>query len=64
LIQRNAMRAWETGTDFQDLLREDAEVREHLGDEELARCFDREHHLRHVDRIFERAFAPDDEAGE
>jgi len=60
LIQRNAMRAWETGAEFQDLLRGDAEVRAHLGDEELARCFDREHHLRHVDRILERAFEPDE----
>jgi adenylosuccinate lyase len=62
LIQRNAMRAWETGAEFQDLLREDAEVREHLDDAELSRCFDREHHLRHVDRILERAFEPDEGA--
>jgi adenylosuccinate lyase len=56
LVQRHAMKAWETGADFRALLESDPEIGEHLGPDELAHCFDLEHHLRHVDRILERAW--------
>ena len=54
LVQRAAMQAWETETEFQSLLLEDAEVRRHLGAAEIAACFDLGYHLRHVDAIFRR----------
>jgi adenylosuccinate lyase len=56
LVQRHAMRAWESGEDFAALLGGDPEIGEHLSAETLAACFDLDHHLRHVDRIFARAF--------
>jgi adenylosuccinate lyase len=54
MVQRNAMRAWEGGEDFQTLLRQDPEVRALLGEAEIERCFDVGYHLRHVDDIFRR----------
>ncbi|HQK88912.1 MAG TPA: adenylosuccinate lyase [Acidobacteriota bacterium] len=56
-IQRAAMRAWETGGDFQALVLADADIRRHLSEAEIARQFSLEHQLRHVDAIFRRVFA-------
>jgi adenylosuccinate lyase len=56
------MRAWETGEDYQELLRNDLDVRRHLDDEALRRCFDPEHHLRNVDRILQRALEAEEDA--
>jgi len=53
LVQRNAAKAWE-GTDFQQSLKEDEEVRRVLSEEEIDRCFDLQHHLRHLDVTFQR----------
>ena len=55
IIQRNAMRCWETGDSFQALLAADDELTIHLDDAQIAECFDLRDALRHVDRIFERA---------
>lgn len=55
IIQRNAMRCWETGESFQTLLAADEELTIHLDDVQIADCFELRHVLRHVDRIFERA---------
>jgi len=54
MVQRNAMRAWETGEAFRALLLADAEVRKILSAVEIESCFDLEYHLRHVDAIFRR----------
>jgi adenylosuccinate lyase len=54
LVQRNAMRAWETGESFQELLRGEPEIRAALSEPEIAACFDLGYHLRHVDEIFQR----------
>ena len=54
MVQRNAMRAWETETSYLELLRADPEVRAVLSDEAIAACFDLGYHLRHVDAIFRR----------
>jgi adenylosuccinate lyase len=53
-VQPCAMRAWEEGRQFIDVLRESPVVREHLTDEELQACFDPNWHLKHVDTIFQR----------
>jgi adenylosuccinate lyase len=53
-VQRHAMAAWEQGADFVACLWGDPEVNSRLSREELAACFDLKHHLRQVDRIFER----------
>jgi adenylosuccinate lyase len=54
MVQRNAMRAWESGEEFRMLLLADAEVGAVLSPAEIESCFDLEYHLRHVDAIFRR----------
>ncbi len=57
IVQRNAMKVWDQGLDFIDLLKSDPEVAAVLSNEEIAECFDLSFHLRHVDHIFERVFS-------
>jgi adenylosuccinate lyase len=54
--QRNAMKVWDEGGDYKDLVTNDADVASHLSTEEIARVFDLKHYLRNVDRVFERVF--------
>jgi adenylosuccinate lyase len=56
LVQRNAMKVWEQGADFQDELNADAEVRAALSEAEIAENFDLGYHTKHVDTIFARVF--------
>jgi adenylosuccinate lyase len=56
LVQRNAMPVWRGEGDFLKLLKSDKDVRAHLSEAELAQMFDLQHHLKHVDTIFERVF--------
>jgi len=62
-VQRCARRVWDEGIDFQVALAADPDISAQLTTADLARCFDLRHHLRNVDRIFERTFtelsAPD-----
>ena len=55
-VQRNAMKAWEEGGDFQANLKADKEVAAHLSAAEIAELFDLGYHTRHVDTIFRRVF--------
>jgi adenylosuccinate lyase len=56
LVQRNAMKAWAGQGDFLQLLKADKEVIQKIAESELEACFDLNHHLKHVDAIFERVF--------
>jgi adenylosuccinate lyase len=56
VVQKNAMRVWEKGEDFLELLKADPQVRKALKPKELEANFDLKHHLRHVDTIFKRVF--------
>jgi adenylosuccinate lyase len=49
IVQRNAMSAWDTGTDFRMLLERDPEMT--LDKETLDEAFDLERSLRHLDRV-------------
>jgi adenylosuccinate lyase len=55
-VQAAAMQAQAGGGSFQDLLRKDRNVARHLAVDDIARCFDLRHHLRHVDDLFRRTF--------
>ena len=55
-VQRNAMEVWNSEETFQDLLRKDEEVGEHLSFETLNLLFDPESHTKHVNTIFRRIF--------
>ena len=56
MVQRNALRVWNTGKDFQSLLLEDKEIRKHLTEKDIAEIFSLEYHLKHVKDIFQRVF--------
>src|SRR5712672_3053683 len=56
MVQRNAMKAWQDGGDFQSLLAADPDVRKYLSEAEIAANFDLGYHLKEVDTIFARVF--------
>jgi adenylosuccinate lyase len=62
LVQRNAMKVWESDGELSllDLLKADKEVSQRLSGEELESLFDLDYHLKHVDTIFRRAFGSED----
>ena len=56
IVQRNAMRSWQEGAEFRELLLKDDEVVAKLKPEELSAAFKVENFLTHVDFIFNRVF--------
>jgi adenylosuccinate lyase len=56
MVQRNALKVWETGRDFQSLVLEDKEIRKYLSRKDIAEIFSLEYHLKHVEHIFQRVF--------
>jgi len=56
LVQKNAMKVWEEGKDFQTELLADPEVVGALGEAKIRESFDLNYHLKHVDTIFKRVF--------
>jgi adenylosuccinate lyase len=59
IVQRHAMRAWQKKLPLLDLLRADPEITARLDGSALAALFDLDHHVKHVDQIFERVFGAD-----
>ncbi len=55
--QRNAMKVWDEGGEYSELVKGDADISSHLSADEIARVFDLKHYLRNVDRVFERVFS-------
>ena len=58
LVQRNAMKVWESdgALSLLDLLKADADVSARLSNAELEGLFDLGYHFRHIDTIFTRVF--------
>ena len=56
-VQRNAMRVWNEGLAYLDLLKEDTDIAPYLSHEELDALFDLDQHFRHVETIFARVFS-------
>ena len=54
VVQRNAMRAWQEGASFLDLLSADPDVGRHLSRAELEAIFDYGYFVRHVGAVFQR----------
>ena len=54
VVQRNAMRSWDMGEDFRELLRDDPEAQEWLPGSELESLFDYGYYTRYVDDTFKR----------
>ncbi|HEY7007249.1 MAG TPA: adenylosuccinate lyase [Sphingomicrobium sp.] len=60
LVQRNAMKVWESDGQLSllELLKNDSEVAQRLSAHQLDALFDLGYHLAHVDTIFDRVFGP------
>jgi adenylosuccinate lyase len=56
-IQRNAMRVWDEGVDFQTLIKADTDIAAHLSAGEIEHAFALDTYLRNIDAIFERVFS-------
>ncbi len=54
--QRNAMKVWDEGGEYRDLVMNDADIRAKLSAEEVEKVFSYEHYLRNVGKVFERVF--------
>ncbi|MGB3738607.1 MAG: adenylosuccinate lyase [Pontixanthobacter sp.] len=59
LVQRNAMKVWESdgALSLMELLKADADVTAALTPQEIESRFDLDYHFKHVDHVFERVFA-------
>ncbi len=57
LVQVHALRAWEDDRDFRELVEADTEIAGRLGADGIARAFDLDEVLQHVDVLFERLAA-------
>jgi adenylosuccinate lyase len=56
LVQRNAMKVWEGGSDFLEELLADPDVTKALSEDQIRAQFDLGYHTKHVDDIFARVF--------
>jgi adenylosuccinate lyase len=54
--QRNAMKVWDEGGEYKDLIMKDADISARLSTEEIVRVFDVKHYLRNVEKVFDRVF--------
>ncbi len=59
LVQRNAMKVWQSdgALSLLDLLKADPEVSEQLSSDQLEQLFDLDYHFKNVDAIFDRVFS-------
>jgi adenylosuccinate lyase len=57
MTQRNAMRVWDEGLDYKELIMKDADISSHLSREEIEKVFDVKHYLRNVEKVFKRVFS-------
>jgi adenylosuccinate lyase len=56
LVQRNAMKSWEEGRDFKELLLQDEDLTRHLSAGEIDALFDMAPLLKNIDYIYQRVF--------
>ncbi|MGH9854422.1 MAG: adenylosuccinate lyase, partial [Blastocatellia bacterium] len=56
-VQRNALKSWDEGLDFRELVKQDPDITSKLSSELIEKAFDVRTQLKNVDRIFERVFS-------
>lgn len=54
--QRNAMKVWDEGGEYRELVSNDADITSHLSKDEVAQVFDLKYYLRNVEKVFNRVF--------
>jgi adenylosuccinate lyase len=59
-VQRNAMRVWDEGGDFQALVSADPDIQKHLAPDRIGSAFSLDTYLRNVDVVFGRVFEDGD----
>ncbi|MEP6924542.1 MAG: adenylosuccinate lyase [Pyrinomonadaceae bacterium] len=55
-VQRNAMKVWDAGGDYQELVLTDPDINARLTQTEILQIFSLKHYLRNVDKVFKRVF--------
>ena len=55
-VQRNAMKSWDEGADFRELVSADKDIAAHLDRETIDSVFSLEKYLKNVDQVFARVF--------
>ncbi len=63
LVQENAMKAWNSGESFKELVLQDQRIKKYLSQKEILDCFDLKYYLRNVDYIFKRVFSRNGSVG-
>ena len=56
IVQRNAMRAWQEGLNFRELIQADPDIAGRVPRKQIEHAFDLKRQLRNVDKIFARVF--------
>ncbi|MEJ7862110.1 MAG: adenylosuccinate lyase [Pyrinomonadaceae bacterium] len=56
LTQRSAMKVWDEGGEYKDLVMDDTDINSRLSNEEIKQIFDVKHYLRNVEKVFARVF--------
>ena len=56
MVQRHAMRAWQEGKNFRELVLKDKDITKRVPPAQIERAFDLKRQLRNVDKIFDRVF--------
>ena len=56
VVQKTALKSWDTNKDFKDIIKKDGTVKKHLSAREIERCCSLNHYLQYIDHIFERVF--------
>jgi adenylosuccinate lyase len=57
MVQRHAMRAWQEGKNFRELVLKDKDITKRVPRAQIERAFDLKRQLRNVDKIFDRVFS-------
>ena len=55
-VQRNAMKCWDEGADFRELVSADKDIASHISCEQIDAVFSLEKYLKNVDEVFGRVF--------
>ncbi|MFC1891656.1 adenylosuccinate lyase [Thermodesulfobacteriota bacterium] len=56
MVQRNALKVWDTGDDFKELLLDDEDIKEYINQDDIEEIFSLDYHFKHVEEIFNRVF--------
>jgi adenylosuccinate lyase len=56
MVQRNAMKAYESSRGFRDLIKKDRDIKQYMTDGEIDECFDLGYYFKNVGKIFKRVF--------